>query len=87
MPPILAIMPLRYAPLSIPPKQSLMFKIEQFFFFISKNSIESAKGRNPSTHEVYKSAPNQRKETNKKVNNQRTTYYPGSAPTPQDITY
>jgi hypothetical protein len=36
---------------------------------ISKNSIKSAEGRNPSTHEVYKSVPNQRKETNKKVKN------------------
>jgi hypothetical protein len=41
-----------------------------FFFFISKNSIESAEGRNPSTKEVYKNAHNQRKETNKKVKNQ-----------------
>jgi len=27
------------------------------FFFISKNSLKSAEGRNPSTHEVYKSVP------------------------------
>jgi hypothetical protein len=28
------------------------------FFFISKNLLKSAEGRNPSTHEVYKEAPN-----------------------------
>jgi hypothetical protein len=28
-----------------------------FFFLISKNSLKSAKGRNPSTQEVYKKSP------------------------------
>jgi hypothetical protein len=33
--------------------------MEEFFFlFISKNSLKSAEGRNPSTQEVYKGAPN-----------------------------
>jgi hypothetical protein len=58
-----------------------------FFFLISKNSLKSAEGRNPSTHEVYKGAPKKRTETNKKVKNQRTAYYPSYAPTPKDITY
>jgi len=29
-----------------------------FFFLISKNSLKSAGGRNPSTQGVYKGAPN-----------------------------
>jgi hypothetical protein len=58
-----------------------------FFFFISKNSLKSAEGRNPSTQEVYKRAPKQRKETNKKVKNQRIAYYPSYARTPKDITF
>jgi hypothetical protein len=58
-----------------------------FFFFISKNSLKSAEGSNPSTHKVYKRAPKQIKETNKKVKNQRTAYYPSYAPTPKDITF
>jgi hypothetical protein len=33
-----------------------------FFFLISKNSLKSAKGRNPSTQEVYKGAPKKRTE-------------------------
>jgi len=37
-----------------------------FFFFISKNSLKSAEGRNPSTQEVYKSAPNRGKERTRK---------------------
>jgi uncharacterized protein YxeA len=57
------------------------------FFLISKNSLKSAEGRNPSTQEVYKRAPKKRTETNKKVKNQRTAYYPSYAPTPKDITY
>jgi len=28
------------------------------FFLISKNSLKSVEGRNPSTQEVYKEAPN-----------------------------
>jgi hypothetical protein len=60
--------------------------MELKFFFISKNSLKSAEGRNPSTQEVYKSAPKQRKGKNKKVKSQRTTNYPGYAPTPKDIT-
>jgi hypothetical protein len=58
-----------------------------FFFFINNNSLKSAEGRNPNTHEVYKRAPNQGKETNKNVKNQQTTYYPGYALTPKYITY
>jgi hypothetical protein len=55
------------------------------FFLISKNSLKSAEGRNPSTQEVYKRAAKQRKEMNKKVKNQRTAYYPSYAPTPNAI--
>jgi hypothetical protein len=40
------------------------------YILISKNSIKSAEGRNPSTQEVYKSAPKQSKEKNKKVKSQ-----------------
>jgi hypothetical protein len=59
----------------------------EIFFLISKNSLKSAEGRNPCTQEVYKGATKKRTETNKKVKNQRTAYYPSHAPTPKDITY
>jgi hypothetical protein len=42
----------------------IMFGFEHYrisFFFISKNSLKRSKGHNPSTQELYKSAPKQRK--------------------------
>jgi hypothetical protein len=77
------------------PSKKCLFEVRSFyeellrkdFFLISKNSLKNAEGRNPSTQEVYKGAPKKRTETNKKVKNQRTAYYPSYAPTPKDITY
>jgi len=44
-----------------------------YFIFISnKISLKSAEGCNPSTHEVYKSASNQRKQKNINVKTQQT---------------
>jgi hypothetical protein len=35
-----------------------IFTLSKTFFLISKNSLKSAEGRNPSTQGVYKGAPN-----------------------------
>jgi hypothetical protein len=57
-----------------------------FSFFISKISLKNAERRNPITQEVYKRSP-YTEEIKEQVKSQRTTYYPGYAPTPKDITY
>jgi len=44
-----------------------LITVSALFFLISKNSLKSAEGRNPSTREVYKGAPKKRTETN--INN------------------
>jgi hypothetical protein len=44
-----------------------------FFFLISTIiSLKSVEGRNPSTQEVYKSDPNQRRQKNMNVRTQQT---------------
>jgi hypothetical protein len=48
-----------------------------YIFFISKNSIKSTDGRNPSTRKVYKSAPNQRKENKQESKKSANDILPG----------
>jgi hypothetical protein len=50
------------------------FRIRTLSFFLINNviSLKSVKGRNPSTQEVFKSAPNKRKQRSKKLKTLQT---------------